>query len=338
MGNARGTCEDLVMSDAIYRECENQTSLTNVAAVAGGEIWQLPTGEAAVATNLNSRDALAGARFTTVGKFKVTKTASVVITKGQPVYWDHSANSATYAPASDKDFYLGTADLDAASADTTLIVNLNRKARYKIDLNRGDLEDEFLTAIVKTVVGSTTVEVPHIRKFGASHSLLFGATAEAQKLDLLSQQGFALGSNWIVEGGFNVIDDGDATAIDFNIGVANATHASDADSITESCFLHLDGNTLDLFAESDDGTTEVAATDTTVNIALGTPVHFVIDGRNPADIQIYVNGVLMLSSTTFVLTAAAGPLKLLAHLEKSADDTTADYRINYLRVRTMEQD
>ena len=34
-----------------------------------------------------------------------------------------------------------------------------------------------------------------------------GNTAEAQKLDLLSQQGFAVGSNWIVEGGFNVVDD-----------------------------------------------------------------------------------------------------------------------------------
>ena len=325
------------MSDAIYKENENQNFLVAEAVVASGEIWQMPNGEAATYNGLNARAIGDRTNFTTVGKFKVTKTASVVITKGQPVYWDHSANSATFAPASDKDFYLGTADNDAASADATVIVNLNRKASYKIDLSRGDLEDEFLSVIVKTVVGSTTVEVPHIRRMGGTHSFIFGATAEAQKLDLLSQQGFAVSSNWIVEGGFNVIDDGDATAIDFSIGVANATHASDADSITESCFLHLDGNTLDLFAESDDGTTEVAATDTTVNIALGTPVHFVIDGRNPADIQIYVNGVLQLGSTVFKLDAATGPLKLLAHLEKSSDDTTADYRINYLRVRTMEQ-
>jgi hypothetical protein len=227
---------------------------------------------------------------------------------------------------------------DAASADATCQVNINVRPSYKIEMGRNALEDEFLTVVVKTVVGSTTVEVPHLEYWPGAARMVFGATAEAQKVDALSQQGFAVTSNWIVEGGFNVIDDGDATAIDFNIGVANGTHATDADSITESCFLHLDGNTLDLFAESDDGGTEVAATDTTVNIALATPVHFVIDGRNPADVQIYVNGVLMLGSTTFVLTAATGPLKLLAHLEKTSDDTTADYRINYLRVRTAEQD
>lgn len=324
------------MADALFLKDHTTTNQTLAAAVAAGDIWQLPDGRACVFPTTLASGALGAGQ--TEGHYTVTKTASVVITKGQPVYWDHSANSATYAPASDKDFFLGTAVEDAASADTTMVVNLNVRPSYKIEMGRNSLEDEFLTVVVKTVVGSTTVEVPKLEYWPGAARMTFGATAEAQKVDLLSQQGFAVGSNWIVEGGFNIIDDGDATAIDFNIGVANATHASDADSITESCFLHLDGNTLDLFAESDDGTTEVAATDTTTNIVLGTPVHFVIDGRNPADIQIYVNGVLQLGSTVFVLTAATGPLKLLAHLEKTSDDTTADYRVNYLRVRTMEQD
>jgi predicted RecA/RadA family phage recombinase len=312
--------------------------LTAGAAVAAGEVWQLADGRAAVYDERLAASSGDRTTFQTSGTYTVTKTTSVVLTDGQPVYWDHSANSATYAPASDRDFFLGACVGDAASADATCQVNINVRPSYKIEMGRNALEDEFLTVVVKTVVGSTTVEVPHLEYWPGAARMVFGATAEAQKVDALSQQGFAVTSNWIVEGGFNVIDDGDATAIDFNIGVANGTHATDADSITESCFLHLDGNTLDLFAESDDGGTEVAATDTTVNIALATPVHFVIDGRNPADVQIYVNGVLMLGSTTFVLTAATGPLKLLAHLEKTSDDTTADYRINYLRVRTAEQD
>lgn len=311
---------------------------TAVAAVAAGEIHQLADGRAAVFTGLNAAASGDRTNWKTEGQYTVTKTSSVAITDGQPVYWDHSANSATFAPASDKDFFLGSAADDAAAADTTLVVNLNVWPQYKIDIMRGQNPDETLTVVVKTVVGSTTVEVPHIEMRPGAAVMIFGATAEAQKVDILSQQGFAVGSNWIVEGGFNIIDDGDAAAIDFNIGVANATHATDADSITESCFLHLDGNSLDLYAESDDGTTEVAATDTTTNIVLGTPVHFVIDGRDPTDIQIYVNGVLQLTSTVFKLDAATGPLKLLAHLEKTSDDTTADYRVNYLRVRTMEQD
>lgn len=322
--------------EAIYEKPGHEIiDWTPTVALTAGEVFQLPWGEAAVAHSDIAAAVQGSVRIT--GKHLVKKTSSVFITDGQPVFWDHSANTATYAPASDRDFYLGVAADDAASADTTMYVWLNRKPEYKIDLARGGIADEFLTVVVKTVVGSTTVEVPHLERYGGTTAMIFGATAEAQKLDLLSQQGFATGSKWIVEGGFNVIDDGDASAIDFNIGVANGTHATDASAATNRCYLHLDGNSLDLYAESSDATTTVALTDTTTNIVLGTPVHFVMDGRDPADVQIYVNGVLQLTSTVFDMSAAAGPLKLLAHLEKTSDDTTADYRINYLRVRTMQQ-
>lgn len=326
------------MSDSFGRiRGRDDNRVTVEAAVAAGEIRQLANGLAAIYSKISAAAAGDRENFTTEGQHTVAKKASVVITDGQPVFWDYSTGEATFAPASDRDFYLGVAVGDAASADVTMAVNLNVKPEYKIELGRNSTPDEFLTVVVKTVVGSTTVEVPKLEYWPGAARMTFGATAEAQKVDLLSQQGFAVGSNWIVEGGFNVIDDGDAAAIDFNIGVSSGTHATDADAIAESCFLHLDGNALDLFAESDDATTEVAATDTTVNIALATPVHFVIDGRNPADIQIYVNGVLQLGSTVFKLDAATGPLKLLAHLEKTSDDTTADYRVNYLRVRTAKQ-
>jgi hypothetical protein len=168
--------------------------------------------------------------------------------------------------------------------------------------------------------------------------MAFSTTAEAQKLDILSKYGWILAANAIVEGGFTVVDDGSGAAIDFNIGFGSATHASDADAIATSCFLHLDGNDLNLFAESDDGTTEVAATDTTVNIVLGTPVHFVMDARDPADVQIYVNGVLQLTASVFNINANTATLFLLAHLEKSSDAMVGEYYVDYLRVRTMEQD
>ena len=318
------------MEATIYQDDVAALDFTPAAAITGGQVVQLPCGRAAVC----QRDIAAGVKGAARvrGIFTVAKTADINLLDGQKVYWDHSANTATYAPASDRDFLIGCAVGDSLAAATTVNVNLNVLPHYKIDLHR----DEFLCVPVKTVVGSTTVEVPHLQQYGGATRMLFGATAEAQKLDLLSGQGFALASNWIAEGAFNVLNDGDAAAIDFNIGVANGTHDSDADAITESVFLHLDGNALDLLAESDDGTTEVNATDTTVNIALGTPVRFVIDGRDPSDIQIYVNGVLVLGSTVFTLAAATGPLKLLAHLEKSSDDTVADYRILDLCVRTME--
>ena len=324
-------------SEATFLRSRDDMRRVVAAAVAAGEIRQGADGRAEVKAGLTAAASGDTVGFTTTGIFVCIKATGVVIIDGAPVWWDHSADACTPVPQfGDRDFFLGSAvcpAADAASGDTSVAVNINVKPTYKIDLT----QDEFKTVIVKTVVGSTTVEVPHIDRYGGASALIFGATAEAQKLDLLSHGSFTVGSNWIVEGIFDIIDDGDATVIDFNIGVANGTHATDHDSITERCSLHLNGNALDLFAMSTDGTTTVAETDTTVNIVLGTPVHFCIDGRNQADIQIYVDGVLVLGSSVFKLDAATGPLKLLAHLEKTSDDTTADYRVSMLRVRTAEQ-
>ncbi len=320
------------MSDAIlYQDDLDVEDYTAVAAITGGQIVQLSDGSAGVIpTGLDA--AVAGAARKT-GIFTVTKAADLVWVDGQEIWWDHSANAAVLLPANDKDFYLGAAYGDATAAATTAKVRLNVKPKYLIDLQTG----AFQTLIVKTVVGSTTVEVPDVKQRGGSSSMLFGTTAEAQKVDLLSSRAFAVGSHWVVDGIVNIITNGDAAAADFNIGVANGTHASDADAITESCFIHIDGASTNIYAESDDGTTEVAATDTTVDFSAGTPFHFLIDGRNTADIQIYINGVLMLGSTVFKLDAATGPLKLLAHLEKSADDSPGTFNIDQLRVRIANE-
>lgn len=320
------------MSEAdLYQEGDSVVDYTAVAAVTGGQVVQIRDGRAAVIpTDLEAAEVGSAC---TEGIYTVAKTASVVFVDGQELWWDHSANSATILPANDKDFYLGTAYGDATSAATTAKVSLNVRPQYLIDLH----DSAFQTIVVKSVVGSTTVEVPDVKQRGGSSSLILGTTAEAQKVDLLSTRGFAVGSKWIVDGIVNVITNSDNAAGDFNIGVASATHATDAGAIAESCFIHTNGNDLNIYAESDDGTTEVAETDTTIDFAVGTPFHFLIDGRNTSDIQIYINGVLVLGSTVFTLAAATGPLKLLAHLEKTSDDSPGTYNIDALRVRIANE-
>lgn len=313
----------------LYQDENVSIDYTPVAAVAAGEIRKLADGRAGFAPTAIAAG-VKGA-IQTRGVCTVTKNATTVFLEGQPAYWDHSANEAVHTPASDEDFYLGQVMYgDAASTDTTMKVALNQWPEYKIDINRGRQEDSSTSLIV------LTSGTPDIKKIGSSTRMSFSATAEAQKVDLLSTQGFALGSDWIAEFAFTIVDDGDAAALDFNIGVANGTHASDADAITESVFIHTDGNVVNLLAESDDGTTEVAATDTTIDYTLGEQVHVVIDGRDPSDVQIYINGALVLSGTTFDISAATGPLKLLAHLEKSSDNTTAEIYVDVMRVRTVD--
>eukprot|EP00913_Durusdinium_trenchii_P005643 g5261.t1 len=296
------------------------------AAVVAGEVHQLADGRAGVYQGQNGAAAGDQTAWCTEGQVEITKTTGIVILDGGKVFWDHSANSATFRKVNDRDFYLGTAVGDAASADTTVIVNLNVEPRYLLDIAR----DPFDTTIV------LTAGTPALNRRGGAHVLTFSATAEAQKVDILTKDGFAVGANAIIEGQVEVVDDGDATTIDFNIGVANASHASDADSITESVFIHTDSNAVNILAESDDGTTEVNATDTTIDYVLGTRFEFWIDMRDPADCQIYINGVLILPATVFDVSAATGPFKLLVHLEKGANDETAEYHVDCLKARIAE--
>ena len=106
-----------------------------------------------------------------------------------------------------------------------------------------------------------------------------------------------------------------------SVGIANGTHASDADAITQHLFVHMDGNDLKINLQSKDGTTTVAATDTTVAYVLSTPFLVQFDCRNLANVKCYVNGVLVLNATTFRLDAATGPFRPLVHIEKSANAT-----------------
>jgi len=315
----------------LYQEGNDTADYTAVAAVEDGDVVQHSDGRAGVVpTDL----AAAGVgSISTEGIYTVVKATSIVWVDGMELWWDHSANAAVAQPANDKDFYLGVAVGDVAAATATGKVNLNVKPTYLIDAQTG----AFQSLVVKTVVGSTTIKIPSIRNIGGSTMMELGLTAEAQKIDMLSTRAFGVESNWIVDGIINVVADGDAAAVDFNIGVANATHASDADTITEACFIHMDGTSQNILAESDDGTTEVAATDTTVDYVVGTPFHFLMDGRNTSDIQIYINGVNVLPSSVFKLNAATGPLKLLAHIEKSSDDSPGTLNIDQLRVRIANE-
>lgn len=315
-------------AEAIYRAEGDTIDFTPVAAISAGEVIQLPDGRAAFAPSAIS----AGVKGAVCvrGIAQIPKTANIVLLDGQEAFWDHSANSGTYWHANDRDFFIGTVVGDTLAADTTMEVVLNVRPSYIIDINR----DPFATLPV------FTAGVLVNRRSGSRHALGFSATAEAQKLDLLSLRSFPKGSKWIFEAMIAVMVDCDADVGDLVVGVANATHASDADSITESVFikLNLTGADLKIYAESDDTTaSEVAATDTTKVFVVGTQFHVMIDGRNEQDCQIYINGVLVLPSSVFTLAGATGPLKALFHFEKSSNDSLGEAAVDMLRVRIMEQ-
>lgn len=305
---------------------------TAAAAIASGEVHCLPNGLAGVKLGLNAAATGDSVGFETNGQVTVIKATGWVGIDGQEVFWDKSANNLTYKPANDEDFFVGTLVGDAATGDTSAVVNLNKRPCYIIDLHGGPGDAGAFDHVPVLTSGA-----PVLAMVGGTARAAFSATAEAQKLDLLSKRSFPVDSNWVLEAMLEISTNADADVGDLNIGVANGTHASDADAITESNFFHFDmGADLNIDAESDDGTTEVNATDTTVDWAVGTPLHLMIDGRDHTDIQMYVNGVLVLSGTTFTLAAASGPLKALFHLEKSSNDSPGVVELDRLTVRISD--
>lgn len=322
------------MADATFVREYNELRKTAAAAIAASEVHQLADGSAGVLTGLNAAASGDRTNWTTTGQFTFTKAADVVILDGGRVYWDHSANAASYKKVNDRDFYLGRAVGDAASAATSLVCNLNVDPPYDIDITRD--------AFASVPTGTQAVgEFGFPKTLGGAKLIELTATSEAQAIDALSVDKFALGANAIIEAIVRIPVNGSGAAVDFNIGIANGTSTTDADAITESVFFHIDGGALDILAESDDGTTEVAATDTTIDATAGSAVanrfEFWIDTRTPADVQLYVNGVNVLPNSTFTLAASAGPFGLLAHVEKTTGTTTGKFIIDAFRARYAEQ-
>lgn len=324
------------MADATYLRNASPIRLTPQAAISPGEVRQLADGRAGVlpgVVGVASTDPVA--QFETTGQWTVTKTSGVVILDGGRVFWDHSANAATYKAVNDRDFYIGVAVGDAASADTTMTVNLNAEQRPTISLLRD--------AVLSVPTGTQAVGAfGYPKPFGGSMGLALTATNEAQCIDMLSVDRVALSSNPIAEFIIRPAANGSTSDVDFNIGLANGTSTTDADAVTEHVYFHIDGGSTNINAQSKDGTTTVAAVDTTADITAGSAVanrsELWIDARDLTSVKLYVDGARVLSGTTFVLSAATGPIGLLAHVEKVSGTATAGpFYIDRAILRTAEQ-
>lgn len=327
------------MPEAVLTREASEFRLTSQAAVSVGDVHQLPSGEAGYYVRVagSTGQPTAGASgqaidYKTSGKVTLPLTASITLLPGTRCYWDHSQNLVHYKKVNDRDFYIGRSTSDWSGG--VCEVDLNKDPPYDIDL----LRDPYLSVPVGTQAIGAFGYPKHL---GGAMSLELTATNEAQKIDALSVDGFTRTNNAIVEIVFRIPDDGAGTAADLSLGVASATHATDADSIAESVFVHLDANNTNINLESDDGTTEVAATDSTYDYTEGSAVanrvEVWMDFRTEADVQIYVNGVLALPSTVFNINVAAGPLFLLAHLEKTASTDVYRAVIDRFCVRYSEQ-
>jgi predicted RecA/RadA family phage recombinase len=258
------------------------------------------------------------------GIVELPKTASIVLLAGGRAYWDRANSKVTYKRVTGG-FYLGTVHADAAAADATCLVNLNKLPRNRVQWD----QDIWATALV----GSATATKDGV---GSRSVLAVIATSEAEKSDALSNEVVAIADGPILEARVTLVANGSDAAVDINFGLANGTHASDADSITEHVFFHVDGGAQTILAQSKDGTTTVAATTTGVSAVDGTYNEFWIDARDPANVKLYIDGVRVASGSTFKLNAGTGPMKALVHIEKTTGTATGSVGVEFCNVRSTD--
>jgi len=315
------------MAEAVYLNPGVSIDYTPTNAVTAGEVRQLPDGRAGFAPTAIA--AAAKGAVTVSGIVEVAKTATMVMLKGSRVFWDASANKAHLLHVTDTtDFYFGLVQETAASADTTVKVAINADPKYTIDLGDG-----FWSVPVSTA-GNNTQVIGH--KEGVT--FIIDATSEVQKHDALSTLGIPVLTPCLLESEICVNLALSTSDVDLNVGLANETHASSADTIGESLFIHIDGGDLNINAESDDaGSIEVTAADTTKDHIVGTPFLAQWDLSDWEDIQLYINGVNVLPASVFNIAAVTGPLKLLAHIEKSTGTAVGNVTIRRLGVRTYTE-
>lgn len=306
---------------------------TSDAVITAGDVIQLSDGRAAVVptvpNNMSAGD-LVGALVE--GVIKVSKTASIAILQGGDVYWDVSAAKAHFRPeGGSADFFLGTCVKDAAAADTTVLVALNRQSLYAIDLHNPNLPGDGWTNEATGGLGVTAAGiVPGV------YTLSFDAVAEVAQAALFSKHEVLLSQRPILEARMAIFNIGDNAALDINVGLASASHATDFESIPVFAAVQLDGASLNINTHSDDGSTDRAPADSTIDAVDDTFFEVWIDTRDDTNVKFYIDGVLVdTSATKRILTAAlTTSVAAIAHIEKTSDDTVADVRISRLRVRT----
>lgn len=299
-----------------------ERSILLAGSLSAGEVIQAPDGRAGVA--VTAKDAASGdyATLRMTGRHQLTAVASKTYLRGSQVFWDVSANALLLTPGAADDFAVGVVATTKTTTATDLgvIVDLNATPKY-IASYTGASGSKRGPVIQQTLAGG-------VFSFAEWLALRLSATSAAEVASFLSGGGLVTAEKGMLDLFICVQDDGGSNGgvIDASFGLANDDHASDADSITESLLVHLDGNVLNIYIESDDNASgEVSAADSTVDLVLGTVFRVQFDLSDWADIQVYIDGVNVLPSSTFTLSGVTGPLKLIAMVEKSSGDSPALY-------------
>lgn len=174
---------------------------------------------------------------------------------------------------------------------------------------------------------------------GGGADLSFDAVAEVALASIRGVNAtYPVAKGITLEAELVVADKGDNAALDIDWGLGSALTTNSEANIDHGDMVHLaafhmDGNSDNILAQSDNDVTDVAPVDTTIDNDSTTdvPKRFKIVVRPTGVVEFWINEARVLASTAFAVGAAA-LLAPFVNMEKSSDDTTAQILLKKLRV------
>ena len=310
------------MSEGPTKHDGNTIKMVVANALVSGQVIQTPGGQAAVYVGMKAAVSGDWVTLDTAGSRPVAKTALIVFLPGQEVWWDVTNNKATYKLAGD--FYVGVAPDGALGSASVVNTLMNVPPSYVLDSYQRS--GEWTT---EATLGLGVVEA-----YGGRLTLAFDAVAEAAQAAVFGSRTVNVSEQPIVEIEAAIFDIGDHAALDITIGMADGSHTTDFDSVSDYAAFHLNGSVLDILTKSDDTANPLSEDSSGVDAVDDTFAFWQIDARDKADVKFYHNGIELNVGTAALLTASTADLFPIVHMEKTSNDTLGDVRVNRMTLRS----
>lgn len=188
------------------------------------------------------------------------------------------------------------------------------------------------------LVSALGLGVTHVEDANGAADLEFDAVAEIAQASIEVAEVFAVNKGVKLEARLHSPAIGDDAALDMSWGLIAGITANSRASIvhadaTDFAGFHMNGNSANIMARSDDATTDTGEIDSTVdNVTTpGSYKEFVVIVRPAGTVELWIDGTRILSSTSFAVNTAS-VLGAIVNLEKTSNDTVGKLRVDRLRV------
>jgi hypothetical protein len=193
-------------------------------------------------------------------------------------------------------------------------------------------------AVQDTSAGGSPVKDFVDDAVNGEYKILQAATDEAENLTLYFGDQLVIPANkgWVFQCRVKIDMDTAPWSADQRIvwGVGSARNAT-LDSMTLNAWFKLDGASLAIVVESDDGTTDTNDQATGVSLVDNTYISLRIDGTNLSAVQFLIDqeagdGFVLVGTTSMPLATAN--LQIFMEMQKDAGTETEDWRTDYAFV------